>query len=128
FIISRRDRLAPIPFRMSVLQQWRGASNTIWPFRMAWGGIIEAARIVKNRHLDCNVVVLHRAKSQSRDQLNQRDRAAGPLHKRTFPGGSPPWLRNCAGLERTAERAGTSQALCRSSCYSRRLPPASVKH
>jgi hypothetical protein len=57
FMIGRRDRLAPSPLRMPVLDQWRSPSNAVWPFWMAWARIFQAPWIVKNRHQGCNVAI-----------------------------------------------------------------------
>ena len=45
-----RDRIAPLPGRMSIFQQRCGARNSCRAFRMPGAGIFQAMRIVKDNH------------------------------------------------------------------------------
>src|ERR1044071_5863123 len=51
FVIRRRDRLAPFPFRMPVLYQRHRTRDSVGAFRMARRGVLGATRIVENDHL-----------------------------------------------------------------------------
>src|SRR5579864_3317442 len=48
--LGRRRRFAPIPFWMSLFQNRNSTNDSRWPLRMTGCAILDAVRVVKNKH------------------------------------------------------------------------------
>jgi len=53
--IGRGSGLPPLPNRMPIFQDRHSTRDPLRPFWMAWGGIFQAVRVVKNRHEACKI-------------------------------------------------------------------------